>query len=372
MKVRHVMILFMLLCLLPLFALGEGVSVALTSYEEHEALHEWRLKLHYLLWGSGGEMDYFTFGNETKPSGRSEVSNDLHYRLFAGLTRGKANQLFSHFSKWKSYWVRLQLQVPEGVRVGVENFRFRKAKDDVWVKMVLEEMDSGLGYSWVGDEPMGLEGGEYHLQLMARKGVDLKKALQEAQLVCDVTWHPGTAKARTETVKVQVSRLKEKSYNRKVWIKAVTAERLSQDWALDEVKDTEEFWDCLDDVEGLLNSGEKELWRITAQITKKAGYPLADFFWWGDQVGGGWAHFTESPTDYDYHMNMWPEETEGEVDFFVLADAGISDEEMLKSLRRKEIHFEYATEYVGDLEYDYTPGPKYQVKVDMSKVELTE
>ena len=256
--------------------------------------------------------------------------------------------------------------------MGVENFRFRKATDDVWVKMVLEEMDSILGYLWVGDEPMGLEGGEYHLRLMARKGVDLKKALQEAELVCDVTWHPGTAKARTENIQVQADGLTEKNYNWPVEVRGLTARRMLDEDARREIEDTAGFWDESDfDLEPL-DLEKEDLWEITAEISKQSGYPLVGFSWKGSGVGGGWRHRMESPTVYDYYMDLWPEETRREVIFYVRLEEDANAGKLIRNLRQKEISLAYATEYVGDWENLYIPGPKYQVQVDMSRVELSE
>jgi len=361
-KTRIVIVL--LLFMLPLTALAKEVSVVLDSYQEHE---EWHEEFENRRWLSYKIFTYYSF-----TSGRVEASNIENYLLFNGLERDKAVQLLENSSRLENWWMRLQLQVPQGVRVGVENFRFRNATDDVWVKMVLEEMDSILGYLWVGDEPMGLEGGEYHLRLMARKGVDLKTALKEAQLVCDVTWHPGTVKARTETIQVQADGLTEKNHNWPVEVRGLTARRMLDEDARREIEDTAGFWDESDfDLEPL-DLEKEDLWEITAEISKQSGYPLVGFVWKGSGVGGGWRHRMESPTIYDYYMDLWPEETRREVTFYVRLEEDANAGKLIRNLRQKEISLAYATEYVGELDYSYTPGPKYQVQVDMSKVALTE
>ena len=359
--------LFLLLCLLPLFALGEGVSVALTSCEKHEQWHEELLEQHWIL---GKEASYYSFGNESKLSGLITASNETDYQLFKGLTNEKASMLIRRLSSWETWWVRVQVIGPPDIRLGIENFRFIEPREDVWVKMVLEEMDSILGYLWVGDEPMGLKSGEYHLRVMARKGVDLKTAL--AGLVCDVTFYPGMKWSTTQTVTVQTAQLREESHERPVEVQALRARRMLDEDARIEIEDTAGFWDDSDfDLEPL-DLKKEDLWEITAEISKESGYPLVGFSWKGSGVGGGWRHRLESPTVYDCYMDLWPEETRREVTFYVRVKEDDNAGKVISDLRQKDIGLEYATEYVGDWENLYTPGPKYQVKVDMSKVELAE
>ena len=359
-----------LLCLLPFFALGEEAFVVLTSYEEHPAWQEEFDSRQELF--SVNEF-YYTFGNENCQAGLAKTTSETNYLLFSNMGWQEAGQMYFQQAELESYWVRLQLHVPENTRVSVENFRFSQPTDKVWVKMVLEEMDSGQGYSWVHKEPLGLYSDEYHLRMMARKGVDLKAAIEEAGLVCDVMYNPGTEEAYSETVKVLSPDLAEQSYDRWVEVTALTAKKLSDEEALRTVITTEEFWDRGDIYEECqYYLHKKDLWEITATVTKEFGYPLVGYRWRGHLVGGGWEKWSEIPTRYDVRNDLEPEETEGEVRFYLVATDAGSDGETLENLQYREVSLEYATEYVGEFDYFYTPGPKYQVKVDMSKVELTE
>ena len=354
----------LLLCLLPLCALGEEVSVALTSYEEHEALHEKLLAYHWVL---GEESVYYSFGSEREEAGLREVSNETDYQLFTGLTREKADGMIRRLSGWKSWWVRLKINIPKGTQAVVENFRFLRPTEKIWIKMVPEVMEHAYGADYEG---LGLERGEYHLWVLARADTDLKTALEEAQPVCDVIWYPGTPRVRSERAAVDASALRERSFDQPVRVQALTARKMTDEEALEETADTRSFWDDSDfDLEPL-DLRKEDLWEITAGITKKIGYPLVAYRWLGSGVGGGWRRPMESPVIYDTYMHMRPEDRTRVATFYVRFGEQDSLGAAMDELLGKDVGFEYATEYSGDMEDYYTAGPRHQVKVDMSKVEI--
>ena len=363
-------------------ALAEEAFVVLTSYEEHPAWQEEFENPHLLRYDN--EV-YYSFSVETGEPFLTKTTDEKHYQLFSDMSwldairliREKNKVEFEWLSKrsiipeeanigFASYWVRVQLHVPEGTRVGVENFRFIRPTDKVWVSIVLEELAS------MRPDDGGLTNGEYHLRMMTRKGVDLKTAIEEAELVCDVTYGPGTKDVKTETIEVLAPYLAEQSYDRPVEVTAMTARKVPDGEVLKIIANTEDYWDGGNVYENCQYLLKKDLWEITALITKETGYPLMGYRWRGGVVGGGWVHGSESGVRYDEEMDLWPEETQREVTFYLLMAEKDSDTKMLKALRQSPIRFEYATECVGDLAYDYIPGPKYQVKVDMSKVEISE
>jgi len=364
----------LLLCLLPLCALSEEAFVVLTSYEEHPAWQE-EFDEHKGLFYP--QRSYYSFGNERHGPDLIEVSGEESYLLFSDLDYLDAAKLLYEkglqpedvHHGYASYWVRVQLHVPQGYRVGVENFRFKNAADDVWVKMVLEEMDGILGEVWLDDKVPGLRSGEYHLRMMARKGADLKAAIEKAELVCDVTWHPGTEKAFTATVQVLSPYLANMSCDQPVQAEVLCVRQVPDEEAMRVMEETDSFWDNMTPSHYLLHMDAYDLWEVTAKITKETGHPLVDLRWKGTGVGGSWLNFGGEYI-YDQELDLASEETQVEATFYVVSLQGSTQERQLNYLRSEEVWLEYATEYVGIFDYLYTPGPKYQVKVDMSKVEI--
>ena len=371
-----------LILMTPLCTLAEEAFVVLTSYEEHppwqEAFEDPRL-LRY-----DNEV-YYSFSIETGEPFLKKTTDEKHYQLFSDMSWLDAIRLIREENKaevewlskrsvippeanigFVSYWVRVQLHVPQGVKVGVENFRFIQPTDKVWVRMVLEEL------AGIKPDAGGLTNGEYHLRMMTRKGVDLKAAIEEAGLVCDVTYGPGAHSVKTETVTVLSPYLSAQSYDRPVEVTALTARKIPDGEVLKIIANTEDYWDGGNVYEHCQYLLKEDLWEIDALITKETGYPLVGYRWHGGVVGGGWMHNSESGVHYDAQMDLWPEETEREVTFYLLMEEKETDAKLLKTLRQSPIRLAYATEYVGELDYSYTPGPKYQVRVDMSKVALTE
>ncbi|MBQ8536509.1 MAG: hypothetical protein IJ461_03785 [Clostridia bacterium] len=362
--------LMMCLLLFPVTVLAEEAFVVLTSYEEYPVWQEAFEDPRELIYD---QEHYYSF---SVPGDWVQSTNEEHYQLFSDMSWIDAGRLLREQKKGESaglvsYWVRLQLHVPQGYRVGVENFRFKNATDDVWVKMVLEEMDSVLGYEWIREDPLGLANGEYHLRMMARKGVDLKEAIEKAELLCDVTWHPGTEKAFTATIQVLSPYLAEQSYDQPVQVEVLNARQVPDERVMGQIRDTEEFWDNMTPYHYLLYMDDYDLWEVTARITKEGDCPLVNLRWKGTGVGGSWLNFGGEYI-YDQELDLAPEETQVEATFYVVSLQGSTQERQLNYLRSEEVWLEYATEYVGIFDYLYTPGPKYQVKVDMSKVELTE
>jgi len=112
----------LLLCLLPLCALSEEAFVVLTSYEEHPAWQE-EFDEHKGLFYP--QRSYYSFGNERHGPDLIEVSGEESYLLFSDLDYLDAAKLLYEkglqpedvHHGYASYWVRVQLHVPQGYRV---------------------------------------------------------------------------------------------------------------------------------------------------------------------------------------------------------------------------------------------------------------
>ena len=383
---------------LPALAAGR-VEVALTSFDSDGSEGYANSEGFFSRGGAGGTY-YYSFGTEETPPGWRDSEGrgaGGAYGVMAAMTAEQYEAVAAHREDYTFLWARVRIKVSKGIQAGVENFRF---KDDlgeqIWITPQFEEVCWDAGRELLaGNEQISLEGtGEYHLQILVKtqgkSDKDIIRLIKKAGLVCDVTTAPGTEKARTQTVAVDVSRVKRKAYNEKggVVVTAVRAEELTE---------REDFWDIHEGRWFWPNDAnicyicdhylEYTLFRVHATIQREMDYAVCNINWrlpfyaqreypLGDNAWSAivWDSFTDSPCEYDYDMDLREKgDSHREVMFYILICNRLFDASKPEVfLRNLQVEMTFATEAIQGTWYNYIVGPTYAVAVDMSGVELVE
>ena len=320
-------------------ALAGSIQISLISYDVHEE----KTKDFFM---STRTPAYWSFGSFKQAPGKYTLTQWING--YTDMDWPAYQQIQDQQGQWEARWLRLHLDAPEPV--SVENFRLT-ISENAFVQYALEEMQSLDGWFWVEDQQLpGLENGEYHLTMLVKKGCD---PFEKAELWCDVNG---------QAMRVDTSALKQESLDGGVTVTAQSVRQLTAEEAFPLFHQGRGYWDT-DICQALDEWSNQPLYEVTALIEKAPGLPLLQPRWetpdHPTHAGGGWQYALLTGTVDDFALDMEEGETAREATFYLMG-------------KPEAVYMTYACEWTGEWGVLYTPGPKYQVKVDMSKVALTE